>query len=179
MIRLWPDANTCTMRPARIVAANQSAAWRTALIWRWALSISPRHWFTYSSAGGIAFSPLSPWERGGGEGMRLRWLRSERETVNKLDDIPKLGQQLIDLMIRADANAQSVALHAVIHVAHQDIAAFQLFKDRLHRSIRAARPDEIRVAGHDAEAQLRQFLFEALPGGEDFCPRRPEVLLVL
>jgi hypothetical protein len=30
MIRLCPDPNTCTIRPARIAPPNHSAAWRTA-----------------------------------------------------------------------------------------------------------------------------------------------------
>src|SRR5262245_8127995 len=51
MMRLWPDANTCTMRPARMLAANQSAAVRTADVWAATRSTSVVHCSRYRSAG--------------------------------------------------------------------------------------------------------------------------------
>ena len=55
-------------------------------------------------------------------------------------------EQLVDLRVGADRNAEAVAVTRVVHVPYQNLACLEFLVERLHRPIVAAGPHEIRLA---------------------------------
>ena len=100
--------------------------------------------------------------------------RSLRREVIRPVVAASLGQQQVDLLVRADADPQAVAPAGVVHVAHQDALGLQSAVQVLRVRRRVAAPDEVGLRVDAREAELAQLGRQPLARGEDGGARAVE-----
>src|SRR3989442_355285 len=82
------------------------------------------------------------------------------------EDGAQLREKFVDLPIIPNRDTKPI-IAFVVHVANENLAALQFLVDRLHRTIRTAAPQEVRVARRHCETEVAEFDRHPAARGED------------